>query len=34
MMFHWHLTYAVTDLTVLETLTALNILYHFTFVVK
>jgi len=34
MMFHQHLTYAVAGLTVLETLIALNILHHFTFVVK
>ena len=33
-MFHRHFTYAVAGLTVLETLTALNILHHFTFVVK
>ncbi len=33
-MFHQRLTYAVTGLTVLETLTALNILHHFTFVVR
>ncbi len=33
-MFHQCLTYAVAGLTVLETLTALNILHHFTFVVE
>ena len=33
-MFHWHLTYAVTGLTVLKTLTASDILHHFTFVVR
>jgi len=33
-MFHQHLTYAVTGLTVLETPAALNILHHFAFVVK
>jgi len=33
-VFCQHLTYAVTGLTVLETLTALNILHHFAFVVE
>jgi uncharacterized membrane protein YhiD involved in acid resistance len=33
-VFHQRLTYAVAGLTVLETLTALNILHHFTFVVE
>ena len=33
-MFHQCLTYTVAGLTVLETLTALNILHHFTFVVR
>jgi len=34
MMFHQRLTYAVAGLTVLETLTASDILHHFTFVVE
>ena len=33
-MFCQHFTYAVADLTVLETLTALNILHHSAFVVR
>jgi len=33
-VFHQRLTYTVTDLTVLETPAALNILHHFTFVVE
>jgi len=33
-MFCQHLTYAVAGLTVLETLTASDILHHFTFVVE
>jgi len=33
-VFHQRLTYAVADLTVLETLAALNILHHFAFVVE
>jgi len=34
MMFCQRLTYAVAGLTVLETLTVLNILHHFTFVIR
>jgi len=33
-VFHQCLTYAVAGLTVLETLTALNILNHFAFVIR
>jgi hypothetical protein len=33
-VFCQHLTYAVAGLTVLETLTASDILHHFTFVVE